>query len=373
MFYRIRNCILKIFLTCFLLYLLSLVGSVRDELMSAVLLADVQQVDFLLSLDPELLNSRPPVLVNRKEKDHDRTAIMVCGLDPQISDRALLDMNCAHIARALHQRGARLDHVDRHGWDAVSIASAQGLKFYATYLLENGAIVDRPDKKGQTAVMKAAGQGFAAVFELLLRHNASLALQDEDGRTALHYAIIRALNDTSDGDDFLARVRTAALKQMRRLQNSDGTDVSKIHFYESTRSNLVFPLDAAIDFENRTCLMYAAISNNKRVVQRLLRDDDGNIISDPRKTDAYGVTVISMSSDPAIREVLSETAAALSQREHEQWLRSTHNTLMSPRQAPRNKSKSKKTTASKKQRLKQRQKQKRTPSQRDHPHMAELR
>jgi hypothetical protein len=60
---------------------LLLVKAVPDDLRDAVLVADVKLVnELMLTVDSEILSSRPPVVINREDDVHGRTAIMVCGM-----------------------------------------------------------------------------------------------------------------------------------------------------------------------------------------------------------------------------------------------------------------------------------------------------
>jgi hypothetical protein len=67
-------------------------ASVPDELMQASFIADVPRVKELLSRDPEVISVHSvPILVNRVDPQHGRTALMVCGFDPQTEDLEQLD------------------------------------------------------------------------------------------------------------------------------------------------------------------------------------------------------------------------------------------------------------------------------------------
>lgn len=69
-------------LSIFIIWLLILcfwsVGSVRNQLMDAAIIADVEKVRYLLSLDASILSpNQPLVVVNAKDENFGRTAIMV--------------------------------------------------------------------------------------------------------------------------------------------------------------------------------------------------------------------------------------------------------------------------------------------------------
>jgi hypothetical protein len=76
------SCILKnMFLLIIFIASLLLIKAVPDDLRDAVLVADVKLVnELMLTVDSEILSSRPPVVINREDDVHGRTAIMVCGM-----------------------------------------------------------------------------------------------------------------------------------------------------------------------------------------------------------------------------------------------------------------------------------------------------
>lgn len=264
--------------------------AVRDELMDAVLIADVRKVEELMSFDPNILSSRPPVLVNRKEAEFGRTSIMVCGLDPQSADYKEIDWSCVKIGRLLVQNGAITKSADRHGWDALSIAAVRGFTNYSAFLIANGNPLNRPDKQGRTAVMKALGHGHYDTFELLYKKGANTTLRDNQGLTAIHHATSLAIKNESYVD-FLSKVLSVL---------PAGT------------------IDEYKDKDLRTPLMYAAISNKRVVVETLLLYD-----SDPRMKDKYEVSAYSMSHDKEVYRLLQEKVVQLTERDHRKWFART--------------------------------------------------
>ena len=282
------------------IFSLNAVYCVRDELREAVRIADVKQVEFLLSLDQEVLNSRPPVLVNRTDSKYNRTSITTCGLDPQKSTRKAVDADCAEIAQALHAAGADLAHVDKYGWDALAVGASNGLSMFCEYLIFRGGVeLNRQDNKGQTALMKASAQGFLDTAQVLVSGGAVFDIKDNSGLTALHYATIYALNDTTGNADYIRGI--ASLVTLRR---------------ESTAlERKTAPVDELLDKDSRSCLMYAAISNNLPVVRALL--DFG---ADPTLRDAFGVRAKDMSSDDYVRAAMAEASIPLIEDAHKKWL-----------------------------------------------------
>lgn len=264
--------------------------------MEAVHNADVHRVKLLLSLDQEILTARPPVIIDRTDEQHGRTPLLVCGLDPQERDRPTLDWECVSIAKLLHKRGANMQHVDNAGWDALSMGAARGLTRFCRYLVRNHSLfIDRKDSEGRTALMKAAYHGYYDTFEMLVRNGANMSnVQDNNGLTALHYATIYTLQNPKQIEFF---------KNVTYLISN----VTSTHSLNS---------DSFLDKDDRTCLMYAAISNDIAVSKALLA-----IGADPRRQDKYGVTCSTMSSSEELRQLLVEATITLTEKEHERWLR----------------------------------------------------
>lgn len=288
-------------------FLLLYVGcALKNELMEAVHNADLQRVKLLLSLDQEILTARPPVIIDRTDEQHGRTPLLVCGLDPQERDRPTLDRDCVNIAKLLHKRGANMLHVDNAGWDALSMGAARGLTRFCRYLIRNHSLaIDRKDSEGRTALMKAAFHGYYDTLEMLVLNGANTSnIQDNNGLSALHYATIYTLQNPKQIDFFKNVTHLISNFTVNTVQNATAT-----HTLNS---------DSFLDKDERTCLMYAAISNNIAVSKALL-----TIGADPRKQDKYGVTCSTMSSNEELRLLLVDAAITLTQKEHERWLRGT--------------------------------------------------
>jgi hypothetical protein len=110
------------FLALFLIVAVQLCSYVKGNLEDAIFSADLQQIKLLLSKEIQ-----DPLLVNRTDPIHDRTPLFTCGFDPQGENRSTTDKACAEITRLLHtQHYARLDAVDKHGYNAVSMAATRG-------------------------------------------------------------------------------------------------------------------------------------------------------------------------------------------------------------------------------------------------------
>ncbi len=261
---------------------------VRNELLEAVYIADVHRVNDLLQVDQDILSSRPPVLPDRIEENEGRSALLVCGLDPQTTNKTKVDIDCSVIAKLLHGAGANMSLVDYHGWDALAMGAIRGHSRYCKYLLKHAKVnPNHVDHQHVTALMKAAGHAHFGVLHNLLKYGAKWDIRDNKGLTALHYATRLALRNES---------YVPFLKRVAKLATNGFIDV--------------------IDSRNRTCLMYAAIDNNRHVVELFL-----NLGSDPRLQDDFYVSIPSMTSDDQIRGILLEEIAKRIEQEHSTWLK----------------------------------------------------
>ncbi len=268
---------------------LKLVLTLKDELYEAVQLADVQKVTMLLSLDENLISSRPPVLVNRLDDIFHRNSIMVCGFDPQklLSE---VDKDCVKIATLLTEHGANVTHVDDQGWDALSLSAVRGFGELCEFFIAQNVSVIAKDVNGMTSLMKAAAHGHFKIFDSLLRHGADLSSVDAKGLTALHYAVNLAL-----------------------LNDSYVPFLERVVYSVSLRTSL----DSVLDTHKRTALMYAVINSNTAVAELLLRHGSSALVADE-----YGVTaeIVSRGKTEELRRMVSLASIVKLERDHARWL-----------------------------------------------------
>jgi hypothetical protein len=295
-------CVVAIFSVC--------IGNVKNELTEAVHNADYQTVKFLLGIDQEILTSRPPVLVNRMDDTHARTALLVCGSDPKNRDRPTLDKECVKIAKVLYKGGANMSHVDKEGWNAVSMGAVRGYTRFCRYLIDEHKVeINGEDEDGRTPLMKAAAHGHFDTFAMLLRRGANITAANTNGNlTAVHFGAVFALQNPG---------QLPFLRNLTSLVTGNSTLKSASNA-TAKGGNFSMPLDSFVDKDGRTPLMYAAISNNRPVMEVLLAAG-----SDPRKADGYGVTCTSMPADASDRAMLTDAGITLTEKEHKQWLRRT--------------------------------------------------
>eukprot|EP01039_Chlorochromonas_danica_P003301 gene3301-3621_t len=274
---------------------------VRNELLEASYVGDVEKIQTLLTLDPSVLTSRPPVVVNRAEEDYGRTAVMVCGFDPQTKNHTKLDRACAMITQMLHEAGGNLSVVDREGWDALSLAAMRGLNRVCKYLVEKGRVnIDHQDHLRLTAAMKAATNGFFGTASYLLQAGANALITDRHNQSMLHHATSYAI--ASRNSSFVSNRSDvlAGYLNVLDLMPPEAIDIGDQH--------------------GRTALMYAAIGQDALILSQLLEKG-----ADPRLFDGFGVKVLDMVRDDELRELLLEHTARRIEKEHNDWLLREYN------------------------------------------------
>lgn len=265
-------------------------NDIRNELLEASFIGDLNKIEFLLNLDPNILTSRPPVIVDRRDDDYGRTSLMVCGFDPQ-KEKPEVDRDCARIAELMIEKGANITLKDINGNDALAIGAVRGLYRYCKILLKNNATVDTIDQEGRTPLMKATLHGQSKVVKLLLNNGANLSHRDNQGLTALHHATTLAIQNASFIPFFSKLLKHHSIHQIDNFKDNHG----------------------------RNILMYAVINNNENVTRLLLENG-----ADPRVEDAFKVPIIKMPKLNTIKELLLNRSIEIVQEEHQNWINSPH-------------------------------------------------
>ena len=103
------------------------VYSLRDRLYDASYIGDVKLVEALLLEDPDVLTSQAPIKINGIDAMN-RTALLMCGFDPQTNNITQLDLDCTNIAKFLVNYGTNISHVDPLGWNAISMGAVRGFE-----------------------------------------------------------------------------------------------------------------------------------------------------------------------------------------------------------------------------------------------------
>lgn len=287
----VRIWILKIFLA-FSVFGFSVSG-VRDELYDAVFYANHEEVEALLKSlgDDTNQSGHPPVNVNRLDVQHNRTALMMCGMYDSDAVHAVkrVDADCAKIAALLKNAGTNMTHVDRHNWDALHMGAVRGFTAFCHYLIkECDAIIDRPDNDGLTPLMKAAAHGFFDTFKMLFEAGSDISQKDHKGRTSVHFAVQLAV---------LNEIYLPYLEKVLTLLGVSGVSVvDEPHL--------------------RTPLHYALIGKGSHQVAKLLLEKG----ADPEQKDGFGVSPIQMTRDERTRVMLGEFVTLKVEHAHQQWL-----------------------------------------------------
>jgi hypothetical protein len=275
-----------------LLFFSSFCDGLRDRLLLACHIADVEQVKYLLSeYEAGIYHSGVvPVVIDRKESSHGRTSLLQCGFDPQSDNLEELDSNCTTIAHMISLHGANLSHVDKHGWNGVAIGAMKGMTKYTEFLLSRGVSIDLPDESGRTPLMKAVVHGHLQTVKMLLGHGANLSHVDNFGWSVFHFAV-RQLG----GHDYFLPI----LEFLASTASSSPQTAQSLNLQDS---------------DGRTPLMYAAVQDTDAATEILLRHQ-----ADPTIQDLQELTAYQMASSTSMKRTLALAAADWATKEHQRW------------------------------------------------------
>jgi ankyrin repeat protein len=259
-----------------------------DPLYDAVFMADEDAVRALVNRDHSILMAGvPEISASRIDTEYNRTALMMCGMHPSLSDT---DMKCVKIAMYLNSLNVNYSHVDKFGWDTLHMASVRGLTKFAELMIQKGCNINRYDTHGRTPLMKSIAHGHQNTMKLLLQYGADPTLSDHVGANSYHYSVqLASSNDSYSGmlEYLLSYAHVPLLDEFR-------------------------------DNHNRTPLMHAIIGRaNASVINLLLKHN-----SDPTLCDGYGISSISMSQTSEIKNLLLEATIEKVNRDHRKWLES---------------------------------------------------
>eukprot|EP01031_Cornospumella_fuschlensis_P025425 gene25425-30699_t len=293
-------------------------NEVSNPLFEASFIADVNRVAYLLSrINSDVMTAELPVLVDYADEKYNRTALLVCGLDPQHNNRSKVDRDCASIAHMLFLHNATMSWVDNNGWDALSMGAIRGLVEYCRYLLTYhlsannthcapAIDINHVDNENRTALVKAMLIGEVGVVELLLDHNADVSLRDSKGRSVLHLAVMIAVS----AHDFTNNESTTATIEASYVNAS--TSLAIMTAILDRRPGSV---NALVDQDRRSVLMYATLLNCIPVIEALLLKG-----ADPSQQDRFGVAVYNMALNEESRAILLEAVARKAEEDHLKWL-----------------------------------------------------
>ena len=260
-----------------------------DPINAALYKADLHTVQALIKRmdDPIIVSGDLPLIVDRKDI-YGRTQLFNCGGELSAMSKVEIDMNCKVILKLLAKKGANVSHIDQYGDTPLSFAVSRGYYLFSEALLSLGSPVNVMDQLGRSPLMKAAGYGFLDVFHLLYKKGADTSARDENGLTALHYVTRLAIENKTYVHNLVNISSTAYLQQVDLIRDSHG----------------------------RTALMYAVLNKCESCVSALLQAG-----ADAQLVDDFNVSVVEMTEDQRVLEVLQESAIRKIEKEHLNWLK----------------------------------------------------
>lgn len=292
-----------IFVFLFLCVIFFTSAQFRDLVFEASIIADYDRIHSLLQQDPEVISvGSYPIVVDRPSSSaFNRTAIMVCGSDPQTKINQKLDKSCLKIIKELHNAGATLSRLDDFGWSVVAHVASKGFQRTLRYVLENVEdkylFLNLKDLQYQrTTLMIVSALGLSNISAELLKNYhqyLNLSAHDAFGMTALHYSTMLVLREESAYfDDF---------KELMRWYTNNDLNTIKDKF-------------------GRTILMHSVLHQSYNVTKLLL-----DLGSDPRIADNDGLTALTIplrtdEDSYKIKELLVNASIYLIEKDHETWL-----------------------------------------------------
>ena len=260
-------------------------GALRDRLYDSVYIAAAEMVDNLLDIDPEILTAEHPIQLDGLDANG-RTALLMCGFDPQGVTLEKLDKDCLHIARALKASGSNMRHTDPLGWNAVSMSAVRGLTRFCSFLVDEGVPIDTPviGAEGRSALLLSLSNGKFDTALMLLEKGANASFVDAAGTGLEHYAVRRVSLEPQELPQLRAFVK--ALKGRFRVN--------------------------MVDSRGRTPLMYATMNKEAGTMEFLLK----GLGADPTILDAFGVSAQAMAPDVDLAALLRDATVDWAIKEH---------------------------------------------------------
>lgn len=266
--------------------------SLRDRLLLACHIADVEQVKYLLSeYESKIFRSGVvPIVIDRLEPNNQRTSLLQCGFDPQNDNLNELDHNCSQIAHMLSLHGANLSHVDKNGWNGIAIGATTGMKKYIEFLSSRNVSIDLADNSGRTPLMKAVVHGHLSIVKFLLDKGANISHVDNYGWSVFHFAV-RQLG----GHDFYLPI----LELLASTAASSPSTLKALNLR---------------DQDGRTPLMYAAVQDTDVAIEILLKFG-----ADPTIEDLNEMTAYRLASSDSMKQTLALASAEWTTKQHSKW------------------------------------------------------
>ena len=227
-----------------------------------------------------------PALVERAERDRDRSREIVTGLLGMMEDTQKQDalVRAAHrgedaVVERLLAAGVDRDGVGSEALPSIRVlwrntaliaCARNGHLPVLALLLRVGADVNKAGFLGERPLHVAAGNGHAAFVERLLQAGAAVNAQDDFGDTALSYAVIR-------GHENIVKILLERLLQEGanvNARNEDGGTALHSAVLEGHENIVAMLLDAGADTtltdnEDQTALQIAKQEGRSRIVALL--------------------------------------------------------------------------------------------------------
>ena len=294
----------------------------RDKLYDAVHMGDVEMVTKLLEQDPSILTADVPIVMDKRDP-HGRTALLMCGYDPQEVSLERLDADCTRIAQQLKASGANMSHADPLRWNAVSMGAVRGMTKFCSYLADQGVPLDLrvEGAEGRTALQLALSHGKFDTAMALVEKGANITTRDDQGLAIEHYAV--------------------------RWVSSEPSELPKLKALVSflSKRGEVFRVDVRDD-RQRTPLMYATMNKDLYSVSFLLDDLGAN----PTLVDQFGVSAYSMAQVEVVQNELRDALASWAVKQHEKFLKTQNKALDEVKQKLRRQAMTRKKRAAAKKR-----------------------
>lgn len=202
----------------------------------------------------------------------------------------------------LMERGLDINHKDKSGSFALSIACREGHTELVKFLLSTRKVnVNEKDRHDVSSLMQACNRGHAQILHLLLRYHAWVDLRDARGCSALMFAVagghtelvIKLLDEGADVN----------------CQNVQGTSPLMLSCYTGNEAatNVLLAQGANVNFQNRdghTALMMSCSKGHMKIIDELLRHS-----ADMTMKSKDGMTALDYSENEEVSTLLRKFGA----------------------------------------------------------------
>ena len=202
----------------------------------------------------------------------------------------------------LMEKGLDINHKDRLGSFALSIASREGHIELVEWLLKYGrAKVNQQDKNGVSSLMEASAGGCMHISRLLLHYRAMVNLRDKKGWSALMFAVAGGYIDLV--------VYLLEYGAQVNLQDVCGNSPLMLSCFTGhvRVTKVLLAHNADVNLQNNegiTALMMSSYNGYAEIVELLLQND-----ADINKVTDIGLMALNFSQNEAISALLKHAGA----------------------------------------------------------------